>query len=154
MEELDVAAAREQFGTESETSGSYMPKRANDGGRRMTSSAATFKRKKNGAKAKSVRQGFNKFESKRKISLVPGSGSSQSLGKDASMEGGSLGSVSESGGDTWLTDPDIAPPKLANKRVSTMRGSLKRTVRFFRQKFTLEDAIGSHACSLEALACI
>jgi hypothetical protein len=27
-----------------------------------------------------------------------------------------------------------------------------RTVRVFRQKFTLEDAIGSHACSLEALA--
>jgi hypothetical protein len=26
------------------------------------------------------------------------------------------------------------------------------TVRVFRQKFTLEDAIGSHACSLEALA--
>jgi hypothetical protein len=25
-----------------------------------------------------------------------------------------------------------------------------RTVRVFRQKFTLEDAIGSHACSLEA----
>ena len=25
------------------------------------------------------------------------------------------------------------------------------TVRVFRQKFTLEDAIGSHACSLEAL---
>jgi hypothetical protein len=24
----------------------------------------------------------------------------------------------------------------------------------FRQKFTLEDAIGSHACSLEALACV
>jgi dipeptidase len=26
------------------------------------------------------------------------------------------------------------------------------TVRVFRQEFTLEDAIGSHACSLEALA--
>jgi hypothetical protein len=26
----------------------------------------------------------------------------------------------------------------------------RRTVRVFRQKFTLEDAIGSHACSLEA----
>jgi hypothetical protein len=26
----------------------------------------------------------------------------------------------------------------------------KCTVRVFRQKFTLEDAIGSHACSLEA----
>jgi hypothetical protein len=24
----------------------------------------------------------------------------------------------------------------------------------FRQKFTLEDAIGSHACSLEALTCV
>jgi hypothetical protein len=31
----------------------------------------------------------------------------------------------------------------------TCRGSL-RTVRVFRQIFTLEDAIGSHACSLEA----
>jgi hypothetical protein len=29
---------------------------------------------------------------------------------------------------------------------------LMGTVRVFRQKFTLEDAIGSHACSLEALA--
>jgi parallel beta-helix repeat protein len=28
------------------------------------------------------------------------------------------------------------------------------TVRFFRQKFTLEDAIGSHACSLEGLPCV
>jgi hypothetical protein len=28
------------------------------------------------------------------------------------------------------------------------------TVRVFRQKFTLEDAIGSHACSLEALTCV
>jgi hypothetical protein len=28
------------------------------------------------------------------------------------------------------------------------------TVRVFRQKFTLEDAIGSHAYSLEALACV
>jgi hypothetical protein len=28
------------------------------------------------------------------------------------------------------------------------------TVLFFRLKFTLEDAIGSHACSLEALACV
>jgi hypothetical protein len=27
-------------------------------------------------------------------------------------------------------------------------------VRVFRQKFTLEDAIGSHACSLEALTCV
>jgi hypothetical protein len=27
-------------------------------------------------------------------------------------------------------------------------------VRDFRQKFTLEDAIGSHACSLEALPCV
>jgi hypothetical protein len=25
---------------------------------------------------------------------------------------------------------------------------------FFRQRFTLEDAVGSHACSLEALACV
>jgi ABC-type multidrug transport system fused ATPase/permease subunit len=30
---------------------------------------------------------------------------------------------------------------------------LNRTVRVFRQKFTLEDTIGSHACSLEALPC-
>jgi hypothetical protein len=29
-----------------------------------------------------------------------------------------------------------------------------RTVRFFRQKSTLEDGIGSHACSLEALPCV
>jgi hypothetical protein len=28
------------------------------------------------------------------------------------------------------------------------------TVRVCRQQFTLEDAIGSHACSLEALACM
>jgi hypothetical protein len=28
------------------------------------------------------------------------------------------------------------------------------TVRVFRQGFTLEDAIGSHTCSLEALACV
>jgi hypothetical protein len=28
------------------------------------------------------------------------------------------------------------------------------TVRVFRQEFALEDAIGSHACSLEALACV
>jgi hypothetical protein len=27
-------------------------------------------------------------------------------------------------------------------------------VRAFRQKFTLEDAIGSHACSLEANTCV
>jgi hypothetical protein len=29
-----------------------------------------------------------------------------------------------------------------------LRSQLPRTVRVFRQKFTLEDAIGSHACSL------
>jgi hypothetical protein len=29
-------------------------------------------------------------------------------------------------------------------------GSVKGTVRVFRQDFALEDAIGSHACSLEA----
>jgi hypothetical protein len=28
------------------------------------------------------------------------------------------------------------------------------TVRVFRQTFLLEDAIDSHACSLEALACV
>ena len=28
------------------------------------------------------------------------------------------------------------------------------TVRVFRQRFTLEGAIGSHACSLEARACV
>jgi hypothetical protein len=28
------------------------------------------------------------------------------------------------------------------------------TVRVFRQDFALEDAIGSHACSLEALPCV
>jgi hypothetical protein len=28
------------------------------------------------------------------------------------------------------------------------------TVRVFRQESTLEDAIGSHACSLEALTCV
>jgi hypothetical protein len=28
------------------------------------------------------------------------------------------------------------------------------TVRVCRQEFTLEDAIGSHACSLEALPCV
>jgi hypothetical protein len=31
---------------------------------------------------------------------------------------------------------------------------LERAVRVFRQKFALEDAIGSHACSLEALTCM
>jgi hypothetical protein len=33
-------------------------------------------------------------------------------------------------------------------------GDSAGTVRVFRQEFTLEDAIGSHACSLEALACV
>jgi hypothetical protein len=28
------------------------------------------------------------------------------------------------------------------------------TVRVFRQKLTIEDPIGSHACSLEALTCV
>jgi hypothetical protein len=28
------------------------------------------------------------------------------------------------------------------------------TVRVFRQKFTLEDAFGSHVCSLEARTCV
>jgi hypothetical protein len=28
------------------------------------------------------------------------------------------------------------------------------TVHVFRQNFSLKDAIGSHACSLEALACV
>jgi hypothetical protein len=28
------------------------------------------------------------------------------------------------------------------------------TVRVFRQNFALEDAIGSHACSLQALTCV
>ena len=28
------------------------------------------------------------------------------------------------------------------------------TVRIFRRKFALEDAIGSHTCSLEARACV
>jgi nicotinamide phosphoribosyltransferase len=32
----------------------------------------------------------------------------------------------------------------------TMQG----TVRVFRQKFTLEDVIGSHACSLQAITCV
>jgi hypothetical protein len=31
---------------------------------------------------------------------------------------------------------------------------LKGTVRVFRQKFTLEDAIGTHACSLQASRCV
>jgi hypothetical protein len=33
-------------------------------------------------------------------------------------------------------------------------GGCGRTVRVFRQNFTLDDAIGSHACSLEALPCV
>jgi hypothetical protein len=37
---------------------------------------------------------------------------------------------------------------------STLVKATSRTVRVFRQKFTLEDAIGSHACSLEALTCV
>jgi hypothetical protein len=44
-----------------------------------------------------------------------------------------------------LKDLAAVPQKTANQG----RGSI-RTVRVFRQKFTLEDAIGSHACSLEA----
>jgi hypothetical protein len=35
-----------------------------------------------------------------------------------------------------------------------LRPNTEGTVRVFRQKFTLEDAIGSHACSLEALTCV
>jgi hypothetical protein len=36
--------------------------------------------------------------------------------------------------------------------VKALRGAVKlRHGSRFRQKFTLEDAIGSHACSLEAL---
>jgi hypothetical protein len=32
--------------------------------------------------------------------------------------------------------------------------SVAGTVHVFRQDFALEDAIGSHACSLEALTCV
>jgi hypothetical protein len=33
-------------------------------------------------------------------------------------------------------------------------GALLGPVRVFRQKFTLDDAIGPHACSLEAPPCV
>jgi hypothetical protein len=41
---------------------------------------------------------------------------------------------------------------LANTPSSATNGTSSRqcTVRVFRQNFTIEDAIGSHACSLEA----
>jgi hypothetical protein len=37
---------------------------------------------------------------------------------------------------------------------SVLTGQGAGTVRVFRQDFTLDDAIGSHACSLEALASV
>jgi hypothetical protein len=49
---------------------------------------------------------------------------------------------------------------LDTNKLSVMRKQLKLfnsaicTVRVFRHKFTLVDAIGSHACSLQALACV
>jgi arylsulfatase A-like enzyme len=43
-------------------------------------------------------------------------------------------------------NPDLKPP------ATNPRGCFTCAVRFFRQGFTLEDAIRSHACSCEALA--
>ena len=45
-------------------------------------------------------------------------------------------------------------PKEAVHRLYEKTPNMEGTVRFFRQKFTLDDAIGSHACSLEALPCV
>jgi hypothetical protein len=42
---------------------------------------------------------------------------------------------------------DVAPTRSYSVATSVTSGG---TVRVFRQKFTLEDANGSHACSLEA----
>jgi hypothetical protein len=39
---------------------------------------------------------------------------------------------------------------VTNMRTPPCFSSASCAVRVFRQKFTLEDAIGSHACSLEA----
>ena len=38
--------------------------------------------------------------------------------------------------------------------LGSMIGFVFGTVRVFRREFTLEDGIGSHACSLEAIACV
>ena len=45
---------------------------------------------------------------------------------------------------------------IARQRAAIVQGLKDSigTVRVFRQKFALEDAIGSHACSLEALTCV
>jgi hypothetical protein len=47
----------------------------------------------------------------------------------------------------------VADPVLRAAEVAAMGVDYVCTVLGFRQKFTLEDATGSHACSLEALAC-
>jgi hypothetical protein len=49
----------------------------------------------------------------------------------------------------------VGPVVTAGGRLHTLPLSASAgTVRTFRRTFTLEDAIGSHACSLEALPCV
>jgi hypothetical protein len=56
-----------------------------------------------------------------------------------------------------LADPDDACHLSSTDTglpLNVHRQEAKRTVRDFRQQFTLEDTIGSHVCSLEALTCV
>jgi hypothetical protein len=47
-----------------------------------------------------------------------------------------------------------SPDTVAACLDAVTRSASNGTVRVFRQKFTLDDAIGSHACSLQAIRCV
>jgi len=73
-------------------------------------------------------------------------------------------SVQELFADKWFNPKLLVGDHMEDRRQSVRDGSNpilsfsefsnRGTVRVFRQEFTLEGAICSHACSLEALACV
>jgi hypothetical protein len=50
--------------------------------------------------------------------------------------------------------PGCTPCLVGTYTADDAQSCIACTVRVYRQEFTLEDAIGSHACSLEALPCV
>jgi hypothetical protein len=83
-------------------------------------------------------------KSKGSAAITPASGSGKKLGRPRKDSSASPAAATPAGRKT------STPQSKTKANTSASPGKSKGTARVFRLEFTLEDAIGSHACSLDA----